>query len=133
MTATVDGQPWTAKPGAQTLVAQLSPTGTLVIVGVEPSTSTTISIGIETLAGPDSYPLGPIPGSSAGYIEPGPPGVALSFGTTATHTGYLRLDTVDPAARRLEGTFAFGAAGAGGSPLRTITAGRLALTYRLQP
>src|SRR5689334_5829790 len=50
LTATVDGHPWAADVGSQTLVAELSPAGTLSITGVDEATATSISIGIEVLA-----------------------------------------------------------------------------------
>lgn len=133
MTATVDGQPWAADRGPQTLVAELSSTGTLSVTGIDRGTTKSISIGIQVLSGPESYPLGPIPGSAAGYIEPGPPGLALSFVTTSTHTGHLLLESLDTTTHRIQGTFAFVGEGPGGSPLRTITAGRFAVTYTLGP
>jgi hypothetical protein len=131
MRATVDGDTWSADRGAN-LLAEINSAGDLTIVGVHRATTTSISIGVVAIAGADSYPLGPIPGSSAVYIEPGPPGLSYSFVTTATRTGYLRLTLVDTAAHRLEGTFAFGAEGPD-SLQRTIAGGELAVTYQDRP
>jgi Family of unknown function (DUF6252) len=132
MTASVDGRSWTASRAAANLVAEITSGGTFSITGVEPATGTAISIGVEVLAGPDSYPLASIPGSSAAFIEPGAPGLAVSFVTTATHTGYLRVQAIDTSRQRIEGSFAF-VASATDSTLRHIEAGHFTVAYRTVP
>jgi hypothetical protein len=124
MSATVDGQPWTAS--ANTVVAQTSPTvpGLFQIQGTEfmGSSSKTISVTCYNIAGPGTYPFGVniMVAGGLGIVATATAGWATPLSGAS---GTLTITALDP--NRIAGTFAFVAGASSGSATTatTVTSG----------
>jgi len=133
MSATVDGQSWTATSG--TVFATYTPTtegNALSVVGsqVQGTSASTFTITIANVRGTGEFRLG-LPGVGgaqgfAGYgIGTGAGSNAQAWVTTITETGTVNITRLDVPNKTVAGTFSFRCRSTNATPeIRNITNGR---------
>ena len=127
MSATVDGQSWTATSG--TVFATYS-TNTLTVIGsqVQGTSASTFNITINNVTGTGEFRLG-LPGFAQGVAIYGTGTSAGSnaqaWTTTLTETGTVNITRFDVPNKTVAGTFSFRCSNPNATPaIRNITNGR---------
>ena len=129
MSATVDGQSWTATSG--TVFATYS-TNTLTVIGsqVQGTSASTFNITINNVTGTGEFRLGlPEVGGAQGIaayaIVTGAGSNAQAWVTTNTETGTVNITRLDVPNKTVAGTFSFRCRNPNATPeIRNITNGR---------